>query len=287
LIPFGERLSLAMQERGPLCVGIDPHPSLLGQWGLRDDPSGLERFSLSAAEALAPVAAAVKPQSAFFERHGSKGIAVLERVIEICREAGTQVILDVKRGDIGSTTQAYAEAYLHPRSSLCADAITASPYLGFGSLQPMIDLAREHGNGVFVLALTSNPEAAPVQRAKAASGTVAGEVLSQLKALNQAARPQWDLSGPWLGPRSARPMKTWPSVGHYSSPGWGLRVALRQTYAGSSPEHLIWCCPPALARSLGKGQIQPPSPRLLVVRLRTLRPWQLVTRLISPPHPGS
>ena len=100
MIPFGERLSLAMQERGPLCVGIDPHPSLLGQWGLRDDPSGLERFSLSAAEALAPVAAAVKPQSAFFERHGSKGIAVLERVIEICREAGTQVILDVKRGDI-------------------------------------------------------------------------------------------------------------------------------------------------------------------------------------------
>ncbi len=185
MIPFGERLSLAMQERGPLCVGIDPHPSLLGQWGLRDDPSGLERFSLSAAEALAPVAAAVKPQSAFFERHGSKGIAVLERVIEICREAGTQVILDVKRGDIGSTTQAYAEAYLHPRSSLCVDAITASPYLGFGSLQPMIDLAKEHGNGVFVLALTSNPEAAPVQRAKAASGTVAGEVLSQLKALNR------------------------------------------------------------------------------------------------------
>lgn len=186
MIPFGERLSLAMQERGPLCVGIDPHPSLLGQWGLRDDPSGLERFSLSAAEALASVAAAVKPQSAFFERHGSKGIAVLERVIEICREAGTQVILDVKRGDIGSTTQAYAEAYLHPRSSLCVDAITASPYLGFGSLQPMIDLAREHGNGVFVLALTSNPEAAPVQRAKAASGTVAGEVLSQLKALNHS-----------------------------------------------------------------------------------------------------
>jgi orotidine 5'-phosphate decarboxylase subfamily 2 len=103
---FGGRLRAAMDARGPLCAGIDPHASLLAQWGLPDSVEGLERFSLGAAEALAPVVAAVKPQSAFFERFGSRGIAVLERVVETCRAAGAVVILDVKRGDIGSTTQA-------------------------------------------------------------------------------------------------------------------------------------------------------------------------------------
>ena len=84
----------------------------------------------------------VKPQSAFYERFGSRGVAVLERVIAESRAAGALVLLDVKRGDIGSTSQAYADAYLDPTSPLAADAITASPYLGFGSLDPMIDTAR-------------------------------------------------------------------------------------------------------------------------------------------------
>ena len=92
--------------------------------------SGLERFALTAVEGLAPHVAVVKPQSAFYERFGSRGVAVLERVIEASRAAGALVLLDVKRGDIGSTTQAYADAYLDPASPLAADAITASPYLG-------------------------------------------------------------------------------------------------------------------------------------------------------------
>lgn len=181
---FGRRLSTAMQERGPLCAGIDPHPTLLQQWGLHDDLDGLERFALAAAEALAPVCAAVKPQSAFFERFGSRGIAVLERTVATCREAGAEVILDVKRGDIGSTAQGYADAYLRPGAPMGVDAITASPYLGFGSLQPMFDTAVAHDAGVFVLALTSNPEGARVQRAHTSTGTVAGEVLAGLKLLN-------------------------------------------------------------------------------------------------------
>lgn len=181
---FGQRLRAAMDSRGPLCVGIDPHAGLLQRWGLADDVEGLRSFALGAAEALAPVAAAVKPQSAFFERFGSAGIAVLEETIALCREAGTQVVLDVKRGDIGSTAQAYADAYLRPESSMFVDAITASPYLGFGSLRPMIDTAADHGAGVFVLALTSNPEGALVQRARAGDRTVAGEVLAGLKAAN-------------------------------------------------------------------------------------------------------
>ncbi len=184
---FGARLHDAMGRRGPLCAGIDPHRSLLRAWGYDDTPAGLERFARTAAEGLAPYVAAVKPQSAFFERFGSRGIAVLERLIADCRDVGAQVILDVKRGDIGSTTQAYADAYLDPASPLAADAITASPFLGFGSLQPIFDTARRHEAGVFVLALTSNAEGPQVQSARTASGrTVAGAVLDGLRELNEA-----------------------------------------------------------------------------------------------------
>ena len=132
----------------------------------------------------------VKPQSAFYERFGSRGIAVLERVIAESRAAGALVLLDVKRGDIGSTTQAYADAYLDPASPLAADAITASPYLGFGSLDPMVDTARKHDAGLFVLALTSNKEGPEVQHARTEDGQlVAGRVLGHLRALNAGEEP--------------------------------------------------------------------------------------------------
>ena len=186
---FGARLHAAMRARGPLCAGIDPHPALMRQWGLDDDAAGLERFALTAGEALAPRVAVVKPQSAFYERFGSTGIAVLERLVRTCRDAGAMVLLDVKRGDIGSTSQAYADAYLDPSSPLAVDAITASPYLGFGSLEPMVDTARKHDAGVFVLALTSNPEGAEVQGARTAAGTVADVVLGHLRDLNAGAEP--------------------------------------------------------------------------------------------------
>jgi orotidine-5'-phosphate decarboxylase len=133
--------------------------------------------------------AVVKPQSAFYERFGSKGILVLERLVALCREAGALVLLDVKRGDIGSTSQAYADAYLDPSSPLAVDAVTASPYLGFGSLTPMIDTARKHDAGVFVLALTSNKEGPEVQEARTGDGTVADRVLDHLRALNAGAEP--------------------------------------------------------------------------------------------------
>jgi orotidine-5'-phosphate decarboxylase len=187
---FGSRLRAAMDSRGPLCAGIDPHPSLLEAWGLPDTAEGLKRFSLTVVEALAGSVAALKPQSAFFERHGSRGVAVLEQVVDASRDAGTLVVLDVKRGDIGSTAQAYADAYLDPRSPLAVDAITASPYLGFGSLAPMIDTALAHDAGIFVLALTSNPEGPQVQHARTPDGsTVAGTVLEEIGRRNEHAVP--------------------------------------------------------------------------------------------------
>ncbi|GAA3490590.1 orotidine-5'-phosphate decarboxylase [Streptomyces cremeus] len=188
--PFGTRLRAAMDTRGPLCVGIDPHASLLSAWGLGDDIKGLETFTRTVVEALADRVAVLKPQSAFFERFGSRGIAVLEKAVEESRAAGALVLMDAKRGDIGSTMGAYAATYLDPASPLFSDAVTVSPYLGFGSLRPALDLAAAHGAGVFVLALTSNPEGAEVQRATAADGrSLAQLMLDHMAAENAGADP--------------------------------------------------------------------------------------------------
>ncbi|CAM3743102.1 orotidine-5'-phosphate decarboxylase [Nocardioides zeicaulis] len=189
MTPFGTRLARAIEDRGRFCVGIDPHVGLLHEWGLSDDVASLERFALTVVEAVAPVVGVVKPQSAFYERFGSRGVAVLERVVEESRAAGALVLLDVKRGDIGSTSQAYADAYLDPTSPLACDAITASPFLGFGSLDPMVEACRAHGAGLFVLALTSNKEGPEVQHARDGERTVAGTVLDHLRRLNDGADP--------------------------------------------------------------------------------------------------
>ncbi|WP_328313966.1 orotidine-5'-phosphate decarboxylase [Streptomyces sp. NBC_00442] len=190
MTPFGTRLREAMDARGPLCVGIDPHASLLADWGLSDDIAGLERFTRITVEALADRVALLKPQSAFFERFGSRGVAVLEKAVEEARAAGALVLMDAKRGDIGSTMAAYAATYLDPASPLFSDAVTVSPYLGFGSLRPALDLAATSGSGVFVLALTSNPEGAEVQRSTTADGRpLAQLMLDHMKAENAGASP--------------------------------------------------------------------------------------------------
>nr|WP_269437957.1 orotidine-5'-phosphate decarboxylase [Arthrobacter sp. zg-Y179] len=178
----------AMDRRGQLCVGIDPHPGLLAEWGLNDDAAGLERFSLTVLEAVGEQVAAVKPQVALYERHGSAGIAVLERLLAACSDAGVLTIADAKRGDIGSTMAAYADAWLRDGSPLAADAVTLSPYLGFESLRPALDLAAANGRGVFVLALTSNPEGASVQHVGAGGGarSVAARIVDAAAAENAA-----------------------------------------------------------------------------------------------------
>jgi orotidine-5'-phosphate decarboxylase len=212
VVPFGARLAAAMDEHGPLCVGIDPHASLLAAWGLRDDVDGLREFSLRVVDALGSRVAAFKPQAAFFERHGSRGLAVLEEVIAAARTAGpggsgspgTLTIVDAKRGDIGSTMGAYAEAFLADGSPLAGDALTVSPYLGFGSLAPAVELAAATGRGLFVLCLTSNKEGFEVQHARTEisgqpgsdgvpdgvpGGTVAALMAARAAVLNAGAEP--------------------------------------------------------------------------------------------------
>ncbi len=179
---FGERLTATIAARGPLCVGIDPHAPLLAQWGLPDSPEGLARFTDAVVDALAGSVAVLKPQMAFYERHGSKGLAVLEDGVARARAAGALVLLDAKRGDIGSTMDAYAD-YLRPGHPLTVDAMTVSPYLGAGSLEPAVETARQHGGGLFVLARTSNPDAGSLQLV--GSPSVAQRVVDTVRGWNE------------------------------------------------------------------------------------------------------
>jgi orotidine-5'-phosphate decarboxylase len=162
---FGERLVAAVARSGPLCAGIDPSAGLLGAWGLPDDADGLRAFGAACVEAFAGAVPVVKPQVAFYERHGSAGLAALETLIADARAAGLLVVADAKRGDIDSTSEAYADAWLGRSSRLAADAVTATPYLGFGSLEPLFRTALANGRGVFVVVRSSNPEGRTVQEA--------------------------------------------------------------------------------------------------------------------------
>ena len=193
-VTFGDRLVEVVAGRGNLCLGIDPHPALLTRWGLRVDAPGVAEFSRLALEAFGDLAAAVKPQVALFEEHGSAGYAVLEQVLGEIHRAGALSIADAKRGDIGSTMAGYARAWLAEGSPLACDALTVSPYLGVGALEPAFELAADQGRGLFVLASTSNPEGAEVQRAMVGrtgeARTVAQTVIDQVAQRNGALRTE-------------------------------------------------------------------------------------------------
>lgn len=185
---YRQRLRQVTAARGNLCVGIDPHPGILAAWGLPATASGLERCARGIVAALGDQVAVFKPQSAFFEAYGSAGIGVLERVIADIRAAGALSIVDAKRGDIGSTMAAYAAAYLTDGSPLAGDALTVSPYLGFGSLLPAFEAAIASDRGVYVLARTSNPEGGQVQLALGEEGSVVQEIIDAARELNRSAR---------------------------------------------------------------------------------------------------
>jgi orotidine-5'-phosphate decarboxylase len=190
--PFGRRLAALVADRGPLCVGVDPHRSLLIDWGVGDDVEGLRRFTDIVVDALAGHVAVLKPQMAFYERHGARGVAVLEDAVGRARAAGALILLDAKRGDIGTTMDAYAD-YLRPDHPMAVDAMTVSPFLGAGSLEPAVRTARLSGGGLFVLARTSNAEGAEVQLAGDGDRSVAQAVVDAVAAWNA---PDWLVGDP-------------------------------------------------------------------------------------------
>jgi orotidine-5'-phosphate decarboxylase len=186
-VTFGERLQAAFDSRGHLCVGIDPHESLLTEWDFTVDAAGVRDFGLRVVEAATGRVGIVKPQVAFFERYGSVGMAALEEVLAAARAADLLIIGDAKRGDLGTTMDGYAEAWLRTGSSLEVDALTVTGYLGVDTLAPFNAFARANDKGLFVLSATSNPEAARLQAARGADGaTVAASIVDTVHHWNSA-----------------------------------------------------------------------------------------------------
>lgn len=270
---FGARLSAAIASRGPLCVGIDPHPELMRDWGLPVTADGLARFCDVCVQAYGGFAV-VKPQVAFFEVFGSAGFAVLERTIAALRSTGVLVLADAKRGDIGSTMAAYAQAWAGA-GPLAADAVTASPYLGFGSLAPLLEVAAEHGRGVFVLAATSNPEGAAIQGAVVNGQTVAQSVVDAAGKVNHATRRAVvDGDAPTLGAVGVVIGATLAAVPDVSAlggpvlvPGVGAQGGRPDVLAGlggARPGQLL----PAVSREILRAGPDPSAVRAAAERLR-------------------
>lgn len=220
---FGERYLARSQDLGRLCVGMDPHAGILESWGLSVDVSGLAAFSRVCVEAFADTACAVKPQVAFYEAFGSAGLAVLEQALAALRRAGTLVIADAKRGDIGSTMAGYAQAWLSDDSPLCADAVTVSPYLGLDSLSPAVEAGDATGRGVIVLSATSNPEGPQFQTLATAGGRSVAQTVVDWAAEHNAVHPGGGNVGVVVGATVAEPPDLTDVGGIVLMPGVGAQ----------------------------------------------------------------
>jgi orotidine-5'-phosphate decarboxylase len=184
---FGTRIEQAFAKYGQLCVGVDPHAQLLEEWGLPETVEGLKSFSLAVLEASIGRVGFIKPQVAFFEKFGAKGFAVLEQFAELAAAEDILVIMDAKRGDIGSTMTGYFEAWLGKEAPFICDALTVSPFLGVGSMAEVMSESLERGKGLFVLAATSNVEGKSVQRARVGDNTLSQDILRQLEDINSVS----------------------------------------------------------------------------------------------------
>jgi orotidine-5'-phosphate decarboxylase len=183
---FGERLLRKFELRGQLCVGVDPSADQLSRWALPKTAAGAEQFCMKILESCQDEIGILKPQVAFFEQFGSEGFAVLERVLSRASDAGFLVIADAKRGDIGSTMDGYARAWLASEGPFLADALTISPFLGPKSLDETISLASSNSKGIFILAATSNPEAKALQSSIDTNHeSVAGNIASYAAGFNK------------------------------------------------------------------------------------------------------
>ena len=181
---FSRSLEAAFSSKGQLCVGIDPHEDILYDNGFEVSASGVFEFSMKMLDQLEDTVSIIKPQVSFFERFGAEGFSTLEKVLESAKDRGLLVIADAKRGDIGSTMEAYAQAWLGKSAPFVCDALTVNPYLGVGALAPAASIASERGKALFVLAATSNPEGLSLQSSGQVS--VAEQVANEVAALNSA-----------------------------------------------------------------------------------------------------
>ena len=242
---FGDRVAAAVRATGPLCAGIDPSPELLKDWGLSDDAHGLRTFGATCVEAFAGEVGVVKPQVAFFERHGAAGLAELERLVADAHAHGLVVLNDAKRGDVDTTVEAYADAWVGAASPLAGDAVTVHPYLGLGALEPLVRLAAANGRGVVVVARSSNPEGRALQQARTAEGpSVEDMLLAEIAALNGSAGIPAGTVGAVVGatlPPSDFPLSQLGGV--ILAPGLGAQGAdpadVAERFAGCAPGSVL------------------------------------------------
>lgn len=183
---FSKKLEFAFATRGQLCVGIDPHEDTLIDNGLEVSAQGVLSFGLQMLDQLDGIASIIKPQVSFFERFGSVGFASLEALLQEASKRGFLIIADAKRGDIGSTMEAYGQAWLAKSAPFICDALTVNPYLGVGALAPAVAFASERGKGLFVLSATSNPDGLKLQSSTYRDQTVAQQVAEEIAKLNTA-----------------------------------------------------------------------------------------------------
>ena len=236
---FANRLTKAIiRTKSVLCVGIDPHPGLMPELfgGPGQTPGSdkaiqhLETFAHAVLDAATGRVPAIKPQVAFFERHGPEGLRVLVELSSAAKQRDLLVIMDGKRSDIGTTAQAYAEAWLGPEALFAADALTINPYLGFDSLEPFISKAKQTMSGIFILVRTSNAGSADLQQQEIHGGPVWAHIAAGLsEAVTEQTDPSCDLSSIGIvmgatGPEDAlsvRPLPTAP----FLIPGYGAGQA--------------------------------------------------------------
>jgi orotidine-5'-phosphate decarboxylase len=248
---FADRFAAVRAGAGPLVWGLDPAGGLLAGWGLGDTPDGLDRFADIVLAAAAGTVGLVKPQSAFYERHGWRGIRTLARLTADARSAGLLVIMDVKRGDVGSTNDAYAEAYLGQGAPLAADALTVHPYLGLRAMGAFVSRAHQSGSCVLVVTRSSNPEGRAIQAATGPGGSVESALLAEIGSLNAGLAPDG------LGPVGAVVGPGWPESvldlagarGLFLAPGVGAQGATPADVArafAACPDRVM----PSASRSL-------------------------------------
>lgn len=267
--PFAARFARARIRYGPLVLGADPHGPVLEAWGLTDTPDGLERFTDIVLAAAKGTVGLLKPQSAFYERHGWQGIRALTRLVESARGDGILVVLDVKRGDVGSTNDAYARAYLGAGAAIEADAVTVHPYLGLAAMGAFIDRAHQAGACLLVVTRSSNPEGRAVQGARASTGGhVDQRILEDIGALNARLAPgEIGPVGAVIGPQPIDPPLDLAAANAlFLAPGVGAQGAtpddVARTFA-ACPDRVM----PAASRSLLAAGPDPRAVRDAAARL--------------------
>ena len=251
-VSFATRFAAVRSRYGPLALGLDPSGLVLDAWGVGDSPDGLDRFADIALEAAAGTVGLIKLQAAFYERHGWQGFRTLQRLICEARSAGLLVIVDAKRGDVGTTNDAYAEAYLGAGAPLGADALTVHPYLGVGAMGTLVSRAQQAGSCLLVVTRSSNPEGRDIQSATARSGrTVEQDLLIAIGKINARLAPgQIGPVGAVIGPTHLDPALDLAAAGGiFLAPGVGMQGATPRDVAqvfAACPDRVI----PSASRSL-------------------------------------